>query len=335
METEHPLNKSSNSQTLKEENTEEKFLKGKQFQIKKPILNPPLNQEGLLSVIQNGYWKDVLILSVKMDTNDSKFAKVISLFRLRNYDALTTTIPDLYSNINEAPFTIQLIHATIPHYKGTTNLALESLYLLLSRVKKENNLVSKETTNPTARIREERILFTIINCHLALKQNHLAIQIMEMISEKYKNDTILLTNLGLLYLFSGNLNKCIEIFKKVEEKEEPDSIRIHLNQGYIYFAKGMYQSSIDEFSIVLKKDPKNLIASNNLAICYFFTKNIQKSIEIVEELIRQDPENTIDEQMVFNLCMFYNLENQDPNNKKKIIKSLIQKFKGDDFHTLL
>lgn len=335
MEQEHPLNRSPNL-TIKEENTEDKFLKGKQFQIKKPISNPPLNQEGLLSLIQNGYWKEVLILSVKMDSNDSKFSKVISLFRLRNYDALGSTIPELYPNISEAPFTIQLIYSTIPHYKGNTNLALESLYLLLSKIKKENGLLSKETSNDSInKIREERIFFTIINCHISLKQYHLAIQLMEMICEKYSNDPILFTNLGLLYLFSGNLNKSIEIFKKVEEKEEKDSIRIHLNQAYIYFAKGMYSSSIEEFLIVLKKDPKNIIAANNLSICYFFTKNIQKSIEIIEDLIRQDPENTIDEQIIFNLCMFYNLENQDPNNKKKVVKSLIQKFKGDDFQTLL
>jgi tetratricopeptide (TPR) repeat protein len=279
--------------------TEESFLNGKSYKVRKapPV---PQSKEGILTLVEGGYWRD--ISQFKLDGEDAKFATIVANFRIKNFSMISID--------KSETFTMTVFEAMLLHHKGNTAGCLDMLYILL-----------KDAQG----FRRDRLVFLIVDCHLILKQNSLALQLLESMDSK---DVFLLSIKGLIYLNSGNLNKCKEIFGIVDEIDS-NSVRAHLNHGYLYFSQGMLTSAVESFQIALKLDPVNRVAANQAALCHFYLKNIHKAIGILEDLIKIDPETCLDESIAFNLNMLYNLENNA--TKRKILKSIISKVKHDDF----
>lgn len=199
-----------------------------------------------------------------------------------------------------------------------------------------------EGTQEEWRIREQRVVFYIVTCHIARKEYYLALQIMEKILKYYSSmittDFATYQRLesltGCLYLQQGLTKAAKEHFVNVE-KREPNSersIMVRANSGHLKFAYGQYVDASKEFSYILSNlDPLNINAANNKAICLLYMCELTKAIETLEEFIRQDPSETLDENLVYNLCTMYDLESTESNEKKMIISSLAHRFKGDDF----
>jgi tetratricopeptide (TPR) repeat protein len=263
-----------------------------------------------------------------------------------------------------------------PHGKSTlsgavgatgSHVALDRLYKLLhlcgsnlpeggilTKKKKQQQQQQQEKTEDDTSIwylREKRVLFFILNCHVACKHYSLAIELLEKVITYFDQShfhqgkdpehfVVLLSLLGCLYLQSGVLPYAERIFERTETiaKDNADnlqiSIRARLNRGYLKFAQGKYNDSIKEFEFVLQElDPLNVLAANNRAVCYLYSRNLTQAISSLEEFIRRDPQKTLDETLVFNLSTLYDLESENSGNKKKVIMMMINRFVGDDFPT--
>lgn len=70
-------------------------------------------------------------------------------------------------------------------------------------------------------------------------------------------------------------------------------------------------------------------AVNLLSICYLFTKQVNKAMEALENLIKFDMD-LVDEVVVGNLFLLYDFTGNE--TRKKFIKSILAKYRGDDFN---
>ncbi|KAG2374966.1 hypothetical protein C9374_010340 [Naegleria lovaniensis] len=192
------------------------------------------------------------------------------------------------------------------------------------------------------RIREQRVVFFIVTCHIARKEYYLALQLSEKMLKYYapmeKTDfesyQRLESLVGCLYLQQGILKPAKEHFLNVEKRAiNPErSVIVRSNNGYMKFALGYYADACKDFDFILKElDPFCVNAANNKAICELYMCELTKAIETLEEFIRQDPSRTLEETLVHNLCILYDLESTESNEKKMVISSLAHRFRGDDF----
>lgn len=255
----------------------------------------------------------------------------------------------------------------LPTVTDASAIAMERLYALLKvcsdQIKDENGqhtggilyskrakMHSKMTISYTPfegsqeewRIREQRVVFFIVTCHIARKEYYLALQILEKMLKYYapmeKTDfesyQRLESLVGCLYLQQGVLKPAKEHFLNVEKRvNNPErSIIVRSNSGYMKFALGYYADACKDFDFILKElDPFCVNAANNKAICELYMCELTKAIETLEDFIRQDPSKTLEETLVYNLCTLYDLESTESNEKKMVISSLAHRFRGDDF----
>eukprot|EP01080_Neovahlkampfia_damariscottae_P004548 gene4548-7932_t len=321
----------------------------------KNVSQVPLSSEGLLELAQNGNWKESVnfnVLLLKMG-NDSKLRTSLAGCHLRfeHSDLAAQVLQE--TDTNNTPFSLTLMKTLIPHFKGSTQNTLNSLYFLLHKIHlemkpfgiTEKELVSskskikpkneqEENQLNTLKIREKRILFYIINCHLILNQYSLVLELIEKILEKYQ-DLKLKSLYGLIYIETGMIKTAKNIFDEIEkETENPEKdVQCRLNRAFLNYGNGLYSRAIEEFNAVLSIDPKNVQAANNCAICYLNCRNLENAMGLLEDLIMSDPNETLNEISVSNLKMLYNLgcDEKTKQQKLKHLRDIILKFAPDDF----
>jgi tetratricopeptide (TPR) repeat protein len=287
---------------------------------------------------------------------------------------------------NMVPFSLLLLKAIIPHFCNMdldepqtsenndpmhgkmssatgSSVTLDRLYKLLHLCgsylpdggillpKKSQQLQEEKKEDSSIwYLREKRVLFFIINVHIACKQNSLAIELLEKTVAYFDEShyqrgfdpdhfATLLSLLGCLYLQSGILSAAEQVFARVETMSKTHNsqvinIRVRMNRGYLRFVQGKYSDAIKEFDFVLLElDPLNILAANNRAVCYLYSRNLGQAIASIEEFLRKDPLKTLDETLIYNLTTMYDLESENSGNKKKVIMMMINRFAGDDFPT--
>ena len=69
----------------------------------------------------------------------------------------------------------------------------------------------------------------------------------------------------------------------------------------------------------------------NLAACIVQKGQLRQAIEVAEGVIREDPLNNLDMALCHNLCMMYDLENEQSGSKKAVIAQLVRQYASDDF----
>ncbi|NGX49985.1 MAG: TPR repeat-containing protein YrrB [Candidatus Anoxychlamydiales bacterium] len=122
------------------------------------------------------------------------------------------------------------------------------------------------------------------------------------------SSAIVWKNLGIGYTeIINDLEKAMECFKKAI-KIKPN-IKINLNIGTIYFQKGDFDTAIEYYKKVNKKDPQYRWALTNIGFAFQEKKSHKKAIEFFEKVVRLDPPNIQD---WINLISCY-ISNQDLN----------------------
>jgi tetratricopeptide (TPR) repeat protein len=185
------------------------------------------------------------------------------------------------------------------------------------------------------KLREERIIFLIINKFLELKEFPLALSLLSEIVSKNPNDPILLSAIGRIHLQMGNIRAASNIFKYIENffSQTEISSLISMNRGFLAFSLNQYSTAMNHFQLVIDKGlyPSNIIAANNKAICLLYSCELTHAITLLENLIKQNPELNLREPIVFNLCTLYDLKSENSQEKKKYILNLVTKFASDSF----
>lgn len=298
------------------------------------------------------------------------FCRIALLFKLQMFSTAEVELeafgnfnqPDLYYEFYPAtypgrkgsmvPFSMRILQAELPQYMGRPRDALDNLYELqrtCAQVQKnlQANLMEdggQGEMTPTNRMaamdlwvaREVRILYSIGNCFLGMKDHSLAVTVFESIIRKDPSSSFgLLSGIGRIYLQLGDLEMAQNYFKQVESKAfgDPKSLSsVVMNKGFMALSSGSFDEAHRHFVAATKLDPYNSVAVNNVAVCLLFLGKLKEALAMLEKIIWKDPTTNLQEGLLFNLCAIYELESSYSLQKKQKLLELVSKHRGDGFN---
>lgn len=251
-------------------------------------------------------------------------------------------------------FGMRLLHAELPHHLGRSTETLDRLYYMLAIAKKiiknlEEGLaedgsavtVSNESRKVSIELweeRERRILYSVANILISLRDYDAALSVYETLLEMdIPHQTALLSGLGRIHLQIGNLAKATEYFQRVEQEERNSTPSTstnttrYMNKGFVAMCQNNFSEAYQSFKQAVEADPSNTSAVNNMAVCCLYLGRLKDALKSLEALVHGNPDRNLHEGILFNLCTLYELESSRALHKKQALLDLVSKHKGDGF----
>ena len=104
----------------------------------------------------------------------------------------------------------------------------------------------------------------------------------------YKTDNDYYENLSISYEGAGQMDKCIELLKKVLEKK-PADIDLLNTIADVHYKTGKYQEAIDYWDRILSFDKQNAKALYMIGLSYQKKGDKEKGIQLCDQAIKMDP----------------------------------------------
>ena len=102
-----------------------------------------------------------------------------------------------------------------------------------------------------------------------------------MALERDSNNPVTLSNVGLVYRKLENFEKAVQYFTKEIQAltQNQKEVKSYSSRAYCYVRMSMYLEAIQDYTMALKSDPKNLHYLHNRGICYKKIHEYKKAIE--------------------------------------------------------
>ncbi len=120
------------------------------------------------------------------------------------------------------------------------------------------------------------------------------------------NDLDILNNLGVAFRRLNKLNESISILERAKQLDSSNETTLY-NLGNLYKEKGDYENASKCFITVLEKNPEDVLAYNHLGSIYMLCEEYNKAIESYKNGLRVDPNHPF---LNFNLATLYKNLNQ-------------------------
>jgi tetratricopeptide (TPR) repeat protein len=104
----------------------------------------------------------------------------------------------------------------------------------------------------------------------------------------YKTDNDYVENLSISYEGTGQLDKCIDMLKKVLEKK-PADITLLYSIAELHYKTGKYQEAIDYWDKILGYDKQNAKALYMIGLAYQKKGDKDKGMQLCDQAIKMDP----------------------------------------------
>uniref|UniRef100_A0A8W7Q1U0 Uncharacterized protein n=1 Tax=Anopheles coluzzii TaxID=1518534 RepID=A0A8W7Q1U0_ANOCL len=181
--------------------------------------------------------------------------------------------------------------------------------------------------------RETRVLHSIVNCALAVKDYGLVEQLMERLAGAAANPQkrILLSAWGRMRLQCGDMagaeKKFAEARRLKEEKasEVPDLI----DRGLLAVAQNDFQSAFELFQKASAAAPSNTMLYNNMGVCLLYSGKLKDAIKLYEGAIERNTKACLNESLLVNLSTLYELESNHAKEKKIKLLKLVNRHRAD------
>lgn len=128
-------------------------------------------------------------------------------------------------------------------------------------------------------------------------------------------------NIGSIYRRLGRYQDSVDILNKAFEIDK-DSIATYYNLGQTYKAMERYDDAIKCFEHVLEKNPNDVLAHNHLGCIYALQHNHEKAIELFNKALRIDANHPI---IHFNSAVSYEALNRYEDAEKAYEEALRRK----------
>uniref|UniRef100_A0A1S4H6V5 Uncharacterized protein n=1 Tax=Anopheles gambiae TaxID=7165 RepID=A0A1S4H6V5_ANOGA len=255
--------------------------------------------------------------------------------------------PDMHADRkgSMAPFSFRLLLAELPVYLGAPRVALDRLTDLLAVVHQIRCYFERTAGLPNGAVphaqeafgfwtaRETRVLHSIVNCALAVKDYGLVEQLMERLAGAAANPQkrILLSAWGRMRLQCGDMagaeKKFAEARRLKEEKasEVPDLI----DRGLLAVAQNDFQSAFELFQKASAAAPSNTMLYNNMGVCLLYSGKLKDAIKLYEGAIERNTKACLNESLLVNLSTLYELESNHAKEKKIKLLKLVNRHRAD------
>ncbi|OWR53560.1 trafficking protein particle complex subunit 12 [Danaus plexippus] len=267
--------------------------------------------------------------------------------------------PEAYENRTGSlvPFSLRLLVAELPGHVGKPEEAMDRLYAMLDVIEQMiSNLKSGKTEVGTDNISAEdqkeslrlwngrriRVLHSITNCAIALKDYRLATKILTTLKNEATNvqqQRALHSALCRVALLAGHGRAAVAHCSNAKDARNhicptPD-VREYVDLGLIDIAHGKYQDAYNNFARAADQEPTNIMVANNLAVCLLYMGRLKEAISVLQKAIHSDPERGLNESLLINLCTLYELESSKTNEKKLNLLRMLCKHKSDTIPNVL
>ncbi|CAG5043847.1 unnamed protein product [Parnassius apollo] len=268
--------------------------------------------------------------------------------------------PDTHENRTGslAPFSLRLLIAELPGHVGKPEEAMDRLYTMLDVIQKMlSNLQQGKTEDGTGTItseqdkvesirlwtgRQTRVLHSIVNCAIALKDYRLASKILVSLQKQASSPAqkrALSSALCRLWLLAGHVKVAMIHLEDAREQRHhlcptPD-VREYVDLGLIDIAHGKYQEAANIFANAADQESTNIMVANNLSVCLLYMGRLKEAISVLQKAINSDPERGLNERLLINLCTLYELESSKTNEKKLNLLRMLCKHKSDTIPNVL
>ncbi|XP_050734491.1 trafficking protein particle complex subunit 12-like isoform X4 [Eriocheir sinensis] len=263
--------------------------------------------------------------------------------------------PELYGGRKGSmvPFSFRLLVAELPQHLGKHTQALDRLNALLRTcnkiIKNLNTGLSEDGSNLEMtnnmrddslklwRTRRHRVMYSITNCAVSLKDFRLAGSLIQRLIQEDPNSAAgLYSALGRLCLQLGDVTAAQETFNQYFEHSLPpphhDPVQGLLHSAYISIAQNAFKDAAEILQQAHKLNPSNGLVINNYGVCLMYTGRVSEAITLVEGAVFSQPDRFLHEAIVLNLATMYELESSNAHQKKLKLLSLIAQHKGDSFN---
>lgn len=263
--------------------------------------------------------------------------------------------PDVYKGKRGTmvPFSFRLLLAELPQYQGNHQIALDNMYYILNIIQKiiknvqngcaeDGSMIELSESRKNAsleiwRKREQRVLFSILNCVLSQKDYILAVSIVNILLEKCKESAPqLLSALGRIYLQLGDVKYAQDCFNKAAtiscEKSQQYLVEECINKALLAIAHNNSEEAYKHYHQAYTLSPDNAMLANNMAVCLLYMGRLKESLSLLEKTIQKNPSSCLHDGILFNTCTLYELESSRCAQKKLAMLELVSKYAGDSFN---
>eukprot|EP00698_Gefionella_okellyi_P019525 TRINITY_DN5990_c0_g1_i1.p1 TRINITY_DN5990_c0_g1~~TRINITY_DN5990_c0_g1_i1.p1 ORF type:complete len:418 (+),score=83.92 TRINITY_DN5990_c0_g1_i1:150-1403(+) len=364
------------------------FLRGSTVQPRKRMtineVQPTI--QGLHSLLQHGEWPSVAALAEQCFTQsvlphvalEIRLAKLFALVKLKRFKSadrelaaigdldsasyLFESYPDVYGDRKGSmvPFTLRVIHATLPHHLGNHSETIDRLYVLLDvcklsqppQMRSTTALASADDQAPafsdeqqpdftTADMsvltdsseeaqrklwqrREHRLLSELVSYHMQSPSVPFStvLKLLNNLRRHRRTDLGLVCTIGRAYLQMGDIAAAEQTFIEADHLQ-PGGVETVLNKAFLHLAGGRYGMALPLFERVLSTRPGDAIAANNVAVCQLYTHNVPAAINSLEAAVRTNPLLAGDATVVGNLSALYDLAFDDSARRKKVLQGVL------------
>lgn len=267
-------------------------------------------------------------------------------------DMFFTFYPELYGTRpgSMACFAFRLLLAEIPAYCNKPRTALDNLHKVLSTVKQiVKNLktglgedggrlkFTAEERDDAIRLwvgRESRVLISIVNCALTLKNYILAVDILESLSESTdwnpEQKQILKSAIGRVLLLLGDVSAAEKQFADGRESfQNPTNSRELTDRGLMAVAQNAFQEAYTCFKKASALEPANIMLINNMAVCLLYNGQLQTAVHLLESAVVRNPTKGLQEALLLNICTLYELHTTHSTQPKLHLLRQLNRYKGD------
>uniref|UniRef100_A0A8C5NF64 Trafficking protein particle complex subunit 12 n=1 Tax=Gouania willdenowi TaxID=441366 RepID=A0A8C5NF64_GOUWI len=321
----------------------------------------------LLSAHGQGYGKAGQQSSHSADSLQLWFVRLALLTKLNLFQNAEMEIepfgnldqPDLYYEFypsvypgrrgSMVPFSMRLLYAELPQYLAKPQEALDRLHILKTVCLTVSNLHTCLWVNIKIcvvcsiqlwRSRLSRVMYSMANCLLLMKDYVLAVEIYHSIIQYEPQQSVqLLSGIGRIFLQIGDVKTAERYFLDVEKEcsmkgnQCSHTTCVLMNRAFLSLSQNNYNEAHQSFTDVLKIDPKNPVANNNAAVCLLYLGRLKESLGQLESLVQQDPALYLHESVLFNLTTMYELESSRSTQKKQALLEAVACREGDSFNT--
>ncbi|KYQ56619.1 Tetratricopeptide repeat protein 15 [Trachymyrmex zeteki] len=266
-------------------------------------------------------------------------------------DMYFTFYPELYGTRSGSmgSFAFRLLLAEIPSYYGKPKQTLENLYKLLATVNRiitnfqagfsgEGTLakISKSNQQDAVKLwtaRKSRILVSIVNCAIGMRNYILAIEILEDLCKlpdwSIEQIGILRSAIGRVHLFLGDVTAAEKFLVRINKEEKATSTRELVDSGLMAVAQNSFQEAYNCFQSASAMDPSNVMLINNMAVCLLYTGQLKAAVWLFESIVNRNPLKSLQEPILLNMCTSYELHTTHCKQPKLHLLRQLNRYKGD------
>ncbi|KAM9316418.1 trafficking protein particle complex subunit 12 [Gastrophryne carolinensis] len=255
------------------------------------------------------------------------------------------------------PFSMRILHAELKQYLGCPQESLDRLHnmkticlKILDNLEKgfaeDGSMITMSNSNRQAsvqlwRSRLGRVMYSIANCLLMMKDYILAVEAYHAVIKYYpQQEPQLLSGIGRIFLQIGDIRSAEKYFQDAEnviqnlanKDEAHNQMMVMMNRAFLHLGQNNFSEAHRFFTEVLKVDPTNTVANNNAAVCLLYLGKLKDSLRHLEGLVQQDPKHYLHESVLFNLTTMYELESSRSMQKKQALLEAVAVKEGDSFN---